>query len=457
MDSKYIEKYHEHYEKLRKIANIDGFFVRIRGDIFNNEKDEKNEKELDKSGKVYYMGISPFQISTEGLLTKSNLYEALFKFNSTAIEKINNNREKKNLLYETLQRRNYFFKKFKLNGLALKKGTAGIKNSSEFHNKLKELKEMLNTSYKIDKDKYLFSFPPVSLEKEYEIYRFIYHECKVKGKKGMRNSNYFKSCKFKYIKELNSKNNINTMDNLSKNFIDKTMECVKDYERNVHVEPEKKYQHLFLKYIEKEHVFKYGNEKIMMLPFEEEYYTKDKNDSGRIDCICYSVNAMNDIDKIFLIELKVGIDVIGKSNGIHKHLLDIKEEIDNDFFDLLLKRINFRNKVLYDHTPLKYSTNYEKNFYIIISGLKAKDSNQNDINSSIIEDSINDLNNPNSKLYKEVIQSIDKKYKKDIKPIKDMYNLSNISNVEIFIDKEVLDRESYKIEPDFYKYDNWKC
>lgn len=124
-------------------------------------------------------------------------------------------------------------------------------------------------------------------------------------------------------------------------------EAIEKYEK-ISFEEEKNYQHQFMvnKFIENK-IDDFKN----ILRFEEEYYTSDKesgssnnNDRGRIDNVFINIdNEGNGI--LYLIELKYGYSVLGGSNGLHKHLADIKELLTKDkdkFIVKLMDRVNYR-------------------------------------------------------------------------------------------------------------------
>lgn len=103
-------------------------------------------------------------------------------------------------------------------------------------------------------------------------------------------------------------------------------------------------------------------------PFEMEYviYAKGKNDKeieARIDNLAVKNNLL------IMLELKIGTKVIGNTNGIHRHLLDLCNifEREKNILNKIAYHINQRNKILKDYEiDKKYMVNEGKN--IILEG-----------------------------------------------------------------------------------------
>lgn len=152
------------------------------------------------------------------------------------------------------------------------------------------------------------------------------------------------------------------------NFNNSIKKSIKEYEKLTKEELEKKYQHHFM--ISKNTLGKLDFLK-NLYRFEEEYYTDESNskeeDRGRVDCVFLKVDK-DILTDIYLIELKVNESVVGKSNGIHKHLIDVEKLLSNEvkkhnFIEKLYERVNFRRKIE-ETTPLKELKKEErKDFY----------------------------------------------------------------------------------------------
>ena len=140
--------------------------------------------------------------------------------------------------------------------------------------------------------------------------------------------------------------------------------CINSYESLTGEEMEKKYQHQFM--INNRMSF-FQN----LYPFDEEYYTeekdtKSKNNRGRIDCVYLKFNG-DCLYDIYLIELKVNNKVISGSNGIHKHLIDIKNLVTDDlklspFIMRIVKRYVDR-----ENKEIKISSELKFHFYTYIA------------------------------------------------------------------------------------------
>lgn len=396
------------HDILDKFSQKDNFYVRIREG---------------KSSEVYYNGIEPFKISNNKL---KNINNDLFVFNSTNISNSIKNNNKDDLIKCLKYNRNVFFDLFEVKSINFKKGDIGFKIEEKFNNVLKEL-----GAIEVKNNRYEINIKNLSIEDEYSLLKTIWIDYK-KGR-----SNLFKNVKFKF----NKKGKELTLEEIKKEDVTK---LVKDYFTYTKVEKEKYYQHLFLldkdeKSLRKKIMFSNNDVK----PFEEEYYiaeTKDGN--GRIDCIFYK--EMNGyITDIYMIEIKVDTGVIGGSNGLHKHLLDILHiddmSKDKDFYWKIIDRINYRN-----NEKLKVAENLKKHFFIVIGRC----------NSSLekVEKAIRDLNDVNSSLYIGVEEKMDKN---EVEPLNKIYEkcLKDI-DVKLFVDQTKWN-VSDNFKPNYEDFTKW--
>lgn len=391
----------------------DNFYIRIR---------------KDKAAEVYYNGIEPFKISNNEL---SNLNECLFVFNSTNISA-----NKNNFISTLKNNREKFYDKFELKAIYFEKGSYGISHEEEFKTALKKVGAVLeNGKYKIDGKN-------LNIEDEYSILKKIWVDCK------KSNSNLFKKVKFKF----NKKRKELTLEEIKRT----VPELVKDYFKYTKPEIEKYYQHLFLLYKDENDLRKkrlFSNK--IVKPFEEEYYIVEKkekvknNNFGRIDCVFYTDDGEY-ITDIYLIEIKVDTNVIGGSNGLHKHLLDICHinDMNENFYKDIIDRINDRNEILYkSHTQLKMSKDLKKYFFIVIG--------RNNSSIEDIEQNIKYLNDEKSSLYKGVKKKINKKYKNEVEPLTKIYEkcLENV-DVKLFVDQTKWNVNN-TFEPDYKDFTQW--
>lgn len=120
-------------------------------------------------------------------------------------------------------------------------------------------------------------------------------------------------------------------------------EAVKAYEEYAY-EAEKNYQHLFMT----DNKIRYkANEFNGIFRFEEEYAIE----GGRVDNIFVKFNGSSSPD-LYLIELKYGSKVIGGSNGVLKHLKDIKTLMgDKNKIDEIKNNINNRISWINENVP----------------------------------------------------------------------------------------------------------
>lgn len=162
----------------------------------------------------------------------------------------------------------------------------------------------------------------------------------------------------KWFKDFNTMFNtkvINNSDNgLLEDFEKDVKEFTNNYNQLTRIDVEKNYQHHFMicPFIKEKFGFKDND---IFYPFEEEYYTKesekDSDGRGRIDNVFIKINEEKHIGEVYLIELKVNESVIDGTNGVHKHLKDIKELCSNPkgydaFMKRLEVRVNYRRKML---------------------------------------------------------------------------------------------------------------
>lgn len=373
---------------LNEFDQQDNFYIRIR------------EK---KKAEVYYNGIEPFKISNNEL---TDFNERLFVFNSTNI-----NNAKNDLITCLKNNREKFYDKFELKSICFEKGTYSISHEKEFVSSLNEVQAVLeNGKYKIDGKR-------LTIEDEYSILKKIWVDYK------RATSNLFQGIELKWNKQP-KKIGIEDI----KKFVPK---LIKDYFEYTKPEIEKYYQHLFLLYkdelcLRSKKMFSKNNVK----PFEEEYYIDEINKDGRIDCIFYK-DDQTFITNIYLIEIKVDTNVIGNSNGLHKHLLDIRHinDMNEDFYKTIIERINYRNKILYNcNTELEAATNLKKHFFIVIG--------RNNSSVEKIESSIIDLSDETSALYKNVQSKINKKYQDEVEPLFKIYEKCQEDiEVKLFVDQ----------------------
>ncbi len=403
------------YEDENKIKN---FYVRVRTE---DDKIVKSE--------VYCDGFKVFSVGSPNLITCFNENNKFTKFNST---NINNVGKKSNITNKIITKeelckaleesRNLFYDKCYLTEFTFKDGTE-ISKKSEAHNKIgkyiKSIKEK-NGEYTCE------VIDNLSIDDEYELACILFKEYKT------INSNIFKSVKFTYSKSLyKDKNKI-----FDEELVYKLETLMSNYENYTKFENEKKYQHQFL--ITTTKIGRGKDEISELIPFEEEYFIVDeKEKDGRIDCVFYKENN-NMITDIYLVEIKVNEEVLGGSNGLHKHISDIKKLYKNSkfqsFYKRLLKQINDRRKILFDK---EYDNDFDSsnlldnincNFVVIVGKT---------YENFDIQTYLNLLNEPKEKLKKNLM-FVSIKEEDDIKPLNDL----------------VLDTEKYGIKLSIYLDDN---
>lgn len=403
------------YEDENKIKN---FYVRVR--LENN---------IIVKSEVYCDGFKVFSVGNPNLITDFDKDNKFTKFNSSNINRVG---KKSNLTNEVVtkeklcraleENRNLFYDKCYLKEVTFKDGDE-ISKKSEAHNKISKYIKSINQ----ENEKYTCEvIDNLSIDDEYELACILFKEYKT------NNSNVFKSVKFKYSRNLyKDKNKI-----FDENLVHKLETLMSNYENFTKFENEKKYQHQFLVTTTK--INKDKDEISDLIPFEEEYFIVDgKEKEGRIDCIFYKKDN-NMITDIYLIEIKVDEEVLGGSNGLHKHISDIKKLYKNNkaqgFYKRLLKQINDRRKELFNE---EYKNDFESsnimntincNFVVIVGKTSSDFDMQNYLDL---------LNEPKEKLVKNKM-AVDIKEEEDIKPLNEL----------------VSDTEKYGIKLSIYLDDN---
>ena len=416
------------YKKLEKeINNKNSFYVRIRS-------------KKDQDGFVYYNGFKMFKILDSGVIEYENDIKKFLKFNSYNI-KIDNIKNDIN------ENRKAFYDDFSLCEMIIEKGSLADTYSDKYNNVINTLKKYSTSS----SDSKIFKFINLSIDDEYEIYKAIYTDNIV--------TNGEASFNYNVVKIINTKFNMSNKKEITIDNIDEIAEKMSSSYEKSKIDKEKKYQHLFLKNI-KNNKELFGD-KSCICSFEEEYYIDEINNDGRIDCIFYNKDK-NNIKDIYLIELKVDTTVFAGKNGIHKHLLYIKnipnfdKKNNTNFYDNLLDRINYRNKVLDPSSEvLKYDERYEKHFYIVLG--------QSDVKkTSGIISSFKTLNTKkNNEMARPVtlknipgIEEYSKFNKKTIKELFDTFDKKSI-DIKLFIDNNHWDKTTTDFNPQYIDYSKY--
>lgn len=402
------------YEDENKIKN---FYVRVR-----------LENDIIVKSEVYCDGFKVFSVGKSNLITDFDTDNKFTKFNSSNINKVG---KKSNLTNEVVtkeklcraleENRNLFYDKCYLKEVTFEDG-AEISKKSEAHNKINKYLK----SIKEENGKYTCEvIDNLSIDDEYELACILFKDYKTNY------SNVFKKVVFKYSRELYKDKNRFFDEKLVSNL----QSLMNTYENFTKFENEKKYQHQFLVTTTK---IGSGKDEITdLIPFEEEYFIVDgKEKDGRIDCVFYKENN-NMITDIYLIEIKVDEEVLGGSNGLHKHISDIKKLYKDNksqgFYKRLLKQINDRRKILFDK---EYDNDFESpnvlkrincNFIVIVG----KTYENLNINTYL------NLLNDREKLHSNPI-AVSIKEEEDIKPLNEL----------------VSDTEKYGIKLSIYLDDN---
>lgn len=218
-------------------------------------------------------------------------------------------------------------------------------------------------------------------------------------------------------------------------------------------EEEKNYQHQFM--LDDLILDKFRKLNIENLyRVEEEYYTKDNEERGRIDSMFIS----KDGEDIYIIELKVNDNVIGGTNGIHKHLIDIENlylenNIDNFIKDL--KEIVDYRRIELDEDKIIWKEEINVHFYTVIA------CDSNDMKDKI-EKMLDAFNNKDSQELTNVKNAIKKeksKYKDRVLTLREHIDNLNKCDVRFYFDMISVTKEKDKIknisilDKDFIPYD----
>ena len=412
-----------------KILNEDGFYLRIR-------------KEETINGIVYYNGFKPFTIDKNKKI-KPDLKKFL-SINSKNITKTT----KKELEETIIKKRKDIYGKFELTEVYFEKGkvcnskeiTQETKNKSnqKYNEILESIKEELKDAVEINEKR--IKIKKTSYEVEYKILDYLYNKSKINGEYNNNKKQTFSVFKIKPPKySMILKNNIE---------LDKMCEDIKmlisKYEDYTDIEKEKKYQHFFLIHdfnkTEYKDIF---NENV--LPFECEYYIDEKKKDGRIDAIFYSYKDKT-ITDLYLIELKVDTKVLGGSNGIHKHLLDIKNinKLNHNFYNDLEARIKYRHEFIYKQ-DLEFEKNYNKYFYIITG--------QCDTTKKEIINSLKTLNNIKKDKLERKVDLKENYAEYNNKPVKNILKeINNDIKIKLFIDENTWNKKIDSFNPNYKDY-----
>ena len=233
------------------------------------------------------------------------------------------------------------------------------------------------------------------------------------------------------IEELND----NKLDNIN----DRVCVSIDNYLK-MKFEEEKNYQHQFM--LDNLILDKFKKINIDNLyRFEEEYYTKDNEERGRIDSMFISKNG----EDIYIIELKVNDNVIGGTNGIHKHLIDIEnlyfeKNIDNFIKDL--KDIVDYRRIELDEDKIIWKEEINVHFYTVIA------CDSNDMKDKI-EKMLDAFNNKDSQELVNVKNAIKKdksKYKDRVLTLREHINNLNKCDVRFYFDMINVIKEKDKIK-----------
>ena len=330
--------------------NNNEFVIMIRDENDPINKNTKNDI-------VYFNGIKAFEIEKnknqiKNIIIKDNIY----KINTTNVK--NNSKEKIIKSIETVRNKISEYLPLKLTKIEFQ--------TSKNHNLFDDAKnKFINDISKYIKMGYTDGKIKLKETSKTKIYFIEFNQELLKN-----DMNAMLEIEYSFIKNFKISENgkepyiIKNIKFIFDNLKDKTItkikdinkfndtikECINNYEKLTKEELEKKYQHQFMlstNTLKKLDVFK------NLYRFEEEYYTdeskKDENQSGRIDCLFLEINK-DILTDIYLIELKVNENVLGNSNGIHKHLIDIENLLKNkdkkmNFIYRLHKRVSYRREV----------------------------------------------------------------------------------------------------------------
>ncbi len=212
--------------------------------------------------------------------------------------------------------------------------------------------------------------------------------------------------------------------------------AIEQYEK-IAYEEEKNYQYLFM--IDEDTINSKHEDFKNIIHFEQEYYNYEKGYNkpiydgiedkkvkrGRIDTVFLNINAKKEGD-IYFIELKYNDNVLGGSNGIHEHLIDMVKVLKNNdqkFKENLIKRVKYRFQELDIKKELEYIKKI--NFWIVIGYEESKKEN--------IKKILEDFNNVKNFEYIKKKYKLPEHSKPIVKHIKELKDLD--CNVHIFLDK----------------------
>lgn len=355
---------------------------------------------------IYYNGIKIFVIKDNALKISDNIFKISDAYINEHKEELSSEHKRKNTLKALAKLRlnlfnagylecnkNMLIKYIKSEGNAYQSRKSEVaKNKdiiiSKIEKKLKELKETvkLNSTYKTksknsgfccliknelrvqknDNDKVKLDKMLDILTIEYFVMdNFIntcgeweYAEGRIKNKNGWKKPD---------VAIFDNKSSISlnklTFEELEK-IVQVMKNAVNDYLKTS-FEVEKYYQHQFMtnKLVLKQFE-KLGIKGLYR--FEEEYYTFNSEDRGRIDSVFVSMDGKD----VYLIELKVNGNVVDGSNGIHKHLIDIESLYEqkeiNNFLRKMQNNINYRRKALGEN-KINFVKNMNVHYWIIIA------------------------------------------------------------------------------------------
>lgn len=350
---------------------------------------------------VYYHGIKVFTIKNDSI----ELSEKIFNVNKRIFEKY------ENATAEALKNI-----REKIKGFLAVKGNANIafneSDSEAYSKKAKEnaIKEIegkirgnkdLNKYFEFVKDKYTLKLiqkcePDELAEIECSVLEYFVFDYAHRGWKKPTFNLFEAKTKLNKLYINNGRLVLGKNGNID--ITDKAVqEAVKMYETYAY-EAEKNYQHLFMT----DEKIKYKADEFKdILRFEEEYSIK----GGRVDNIFLKFNC-NAPANLYLIELKYGSSVIDGSNGVKKHLEDIKVLMNNrDKLDEIRENINYRLRWINANTSSEYieiNTFNNVNFWIVI-GYADKDEK---LSKKSVEQKLKEINKKGeiSNLIKELEQ-----------------------------------------------------
>lgn len=435
----------------KRYDNSDEFVIKVRDGVSGKDSD-----------KVYYNGIKVFEITSKDedndtfkIIASENVY----KLNRLNI--LNAKRNNNDIVLATKNLREKMKDYFPLVLRYIK-----LESSSTFNEKIDNVKEIVG-NLKVQLKKYIDNgvIKTSELNEEYVIGELKKNKsCLI----NIYNSNGLKiedMVKIEYIFIDNCVFNGSKYDNrtglcipkVKCDDIKKTItkkefdlfeinlkEAIETYEVNTKMEFEKNYQHQFM-------VCNIRNKCDLfqdIYKFEEEYYTNEsgREPAGRVDNIFIKIDEEKREGEVYLIELKVNEAVIGGTNGVHKHLIDIEKLYRNNkknlriFLRNLKNRVNYRRKVLEGKPSIKLRSD-KINFWVVIAIAEDKLSLVD--NAILVKTRVNDLydkkyvkdekkkaNNPLPKESKVLNMHIDNLIRNncDVKIMYDIWNLNKESS-----------------------------